>query len=288
LQGSGGNVDAGALVVTVKNDSGATLDRFSAVGVSDVVIAYSTDNDEFKNHVKLKVKKPVTADLGRWLILEQPLKDQEYGTAILAGVTACQIDLKSTSDRFVDSQNANTTPASGGSGPGQILWVAGGVGTASATGVQWAVINLRGTGSAATGAKIKTAADANGVIIVNTWDGTHLGSVDISVLAATGKGKAGDVIFFTQATPGAGVNDAGGNPVQYIEIAIANSATAVTINSSGSAADTSTWSRQSNAAPLKITRFRYACDGSGNLLEFRRVETYDSQGRLIDVAGETT
>lgn len=139
--------------------------------------------------------------------------------------------------------------------------------------------------------KIGTAADSNGVVVVQVVDssGTVVtGATNISALAATRKGKVGDLIFIEQATPNLGVNDSSSNPVVWIEVAIANTASATTINPETDSADTTTWSRQSNATPLTIRRYRYNVDGTSFLLnEFWRDESYDSQGRLISVTAET-
>ena len=136
--------------------------------------------------------------------------------------------------------------------------------------------------------KIKTAADANGVIVVNTWDGTTLGDDDIAVRASTGKGKAGAEVWIIRATPNAGVQLAG-EDVLWIEVPVGSTTSPTVIGGSGLTADTTTWSRQANGTPVDVTELtRAVYDVTAHILYgFTRVRSYDSQGRLLSISAET-
>jgi hypothetical protein len=64
--------------------------------------------------------------------------------------------------------------------------------------------------------KIKTAADANGVAICNTWDGTNLGSTDIPVRTVRTT-AANDELWAERTSPNAGVTYSGSDVV-WLEI----------------------------------------------------------------------
>ena len=141
---SGRGAPQAALLVTVKNDTASQMNRFAAVGVSGIVTDPSAAPDEFKNRIAIKARVPTSADSNRWLVLPQPLPAGQYGLAVALGVTPCWIDLGAVGDLAVDVADGSGIPVSGASGAGRILWVAGGAGTATATGAQWALIHLGG------------------------------------------------------------------------------------------------------------------------------------------------
>jgi hypothetical protein len=143
-------------VVLVKNVTGEPLDRYAAVRIDRPLILPTEDEDEFKNRLAFKVTTPTGEEPGRWVVLLEPLTaggegDEENGAvgrAVVSGAVVCKIDLISEADEFVETATGSYLPESGASGTAPILWVAGGVGTATATGEQWAVIKLGGGGAA--------------------------------------------------------------------------------------------------------------------------------------------
>ncbi len=144
-------------VAIVKNTSGATVERFRAMQVSGPIIepddtsmssssSSSGSGDmalrEFKRRVALKLVTPTEDGAGLWCVLQEPLADGKLGQAVFLGLTVAIVDLQSASDTFAESQAGETILTSGASGSAQIMWVAGGVGSATTTGEQLAVIKL--------------------------------------------------------------------------------------------------------------------------------------------------
>lgn len=134
-------------VVTVMNDSGAAQAQFAVLQISAPVILPADNEQGFKERMVLKVITPDADGAGRWVVLQQPLGVNEFGPAIAVGVSVCKINLTDEAHTCVESVDGNVIPDSGAAGSGQILWVAGGVGTADDTGEQLSVIRLGGGGS---------------------------------------------------------------------------------------------------------------------------------------------
>ena len=135
-------------LITVVNSSGVHLDWFAAVAIDAPVTLPVEDEMAFKVRVAARVIKPTATSKGRWVLLAQPLGSNEVGRAIGIGITPCKINLVGAGDLFVDTVANKTIPESSTGGPAQILWVAGGAGTATATGEQWALIRIGGGGAA--------------------------------------------------------------------------------------------------------------------------------------------
>jgi hypothetical protein len=136
--------------------------------------------------------------------------------------------------------------------------------------------------------KIKTAADGNGVAVCNTWDGTTAGSEDIAVRMATTKGKVGQELWATRVDPNAGV-ELDDEDVLYIEIPIGSVTSPTSIAPTGSTADTTTWSIQSDGTPLTLTFMaRVAYDTTAHkLYGFNRTIKIGSKGRIYELSAET-
>lgn len=140
--------------VKVQNTSGVALARFAAVGVIGVVTEPSGTDEtaqasvEFINNFCFTVNKPQDSHKGRWLVLIQPLANNEVGFAIAIGATVCKVNIQSAGDKGVDIEANQTIPKSSGNGAVQLLWVKGGVGSATATGEQLVVLRLGGGGAA--------------------------------------------------------------------------------------------------------------------------------------------
>lgn len=128
-------------IISVRN-VGSDLSAFAAVGIGNPVTTPNADLATFQSCVAVEVTTPASGQEGRWGVIQEPIKANAFGSAVVAGVTPCQINLTDVSHKFVEIAASNTVPQSGVVGYGSIIWVAGGVGTASATGSQWAIIRL--------------------------------------------------------------------------------------------------------------------------------------------------
>lgn len=137
--------------VIVQNKTGSPLAAYTAVGISDVVtvppatISAGEDigaTNEFTDRMALKLRTPTDADKGKWLIMAEPLAVDLFGTAVGAGVYPCRVNILDTADTKCDV--TTTVIPQSGTGGYDLIWVKGGVGSATATGEQWAVIRLGG------------------------------------------------------------------------------------------------------------------------------------------------
>lgn len=136
--------------------------------------------------------------------------------------------------------------------------------------------------------KIKTAADSSGVAICNFWDGSNAGATDIPVRMSSGKGKVGEQLWATQCWPNAAVTYSS-KAVFWIEVVIGETSSPTTFSPSGTTAESTTWSQQSNGTPVTIAlQTRAAYDTSGHILyHFTREFAFDDKGRLVSISGET-
>jgi len=127
-------------VILVKNDSGADRERFDILGIDDVVISPTDNEDEFKNRVALSgvVANPAT-HLGRFVVLLEPIADGKLGRACVSGVCPCEIDVIDAGHTYADinpDSGDRYTLASRQFGGAEILW------KESGTGTKWAVLRL--------------------------------------------------------------------------------------------------------------------------------------------------
>lgn len=140
--------------------------------------------------------------------------------------------------------------------------------------------------------KVRLAADSNGVAICNRWDGTTLGTLDIPVRMSLGKGKVGEELWATKATPNAGVEYDSAD-VTWLEVVIGETASPTTLGaaSEGSeSADTTTWSVQADGTPCDIyviSRVGFYHAGDEKLYGYTRKLSIDSKGRIFAISAET-
>jgi hypothetical protein len=140
----GGGQDAGASsgagIVLVRNDSGADAQRFAVMGIDSILVSPTDKADEFYNHPSLSVTSPNgTIHKGKWVILQEPLKNGFVGRAAIAGLAITQITFTDINHKFVDLLEGYATLRSAHNGPAQIVWYQY-TGQESTSG--WAVLRL--------------------------------------------------------------------------------------------------------------------------------------------------
>jgi len=121
-------------VVLVRNDTGATLDRFDAVALDGPLVDPADNASQFTARVAFSAAapdpdKPVA-------ICQQPIKAGKIGPAAVAGVSICKIDVAVEAHGYAVAETGSAILASASLGPVEILWKAAG------TGPQWAVVRL--------------------------------------------------------------------------------------------------------------------------------------------------
>lgn len=169
-------------LVLVRNDSGATVNRFGILGVDSIVISPTANLDEFKNHPVLSVVAPVVPDHSEnFVILTEPLAhqaaaaDRTIGSAVIDGLAVVQVDVQNADHEFAVLVNAQSTKLkSAVSGPAQIIY------KESGTGDKWAVVRLGG----------RTLPDGTADNDILYWDNTNHKWVVLSSPAEDSKAYA--------------------------------------------------------------------------------------------------
>jgi hypothetical protein len=144
LGGGGGNGGAGGsgVTISVKNASGADVDRFGILGIDDIVFTPTDNLDGFKNGPVLSCITPADPDhLNKFAVLLQPVADDAIGLAKLAGPCVVKVDVASESDAFATILDGDATKLQSGGAGVPILY------KESGTGEKWAIVLLGGGGA---------------------------------------------------------------------------------------------------------------------------------------------
>ena len=122
--------DVNTTLVTIRNDTGGDLDRFSIVGLGDPLIDNSDNLAEFKNRITFKGETPdLDAHRGKFAILMEPIADGKLGKAAIAGVCQVLINVGDADHCFAEIEDGQSGRLlSGASGSAQILWKESGTG----------------------------------------------------------------------------------------------------------------------------------------------------------------
>ena len=125
-------------IVLVKNASGSDRGRFNVLGIDSPIFTPTDNEEEFKNRVALSCITPVEADhTGRFVILLEPIANNEIGLGCVHGVCPVKIDVTDEDQQYADISNGETGKLkSSSTGAAQILWVEPG------TGEKWAIVRL--------------------------------------------------------------------------------------------------------------------------------------------------
>lgn len=125
-------------IILVKNDSGQNQDRFAVLGLGDSVIDPQDNDESFKSRVALHADTPDRHTLEKFVILTEAISQDDFGRAMLSGVTPVKLDVLSENDTYasptIDDASHLTTHS--GAGPAEILWKEAG------TGIVWGIIRF--------------------------------------------------------------------------------------------------------------------------------------------------
>jgi len=127
-------------LVYVKNESGYDVARLGILGLSDDVLFDHADNaDEFIGRPTLTGTTPTTAShSGTFVIAQVPIVAGRPGLALLAGVTAVQLNVGDADHEYADVRNNDRTELdTGDGGAAQILYKESGTGSG-----KWALVLL--------------------------------------------------------------------------------------------------------------------------------------------------
>jgi hypothetical protein len=160
-------------LVNCKNASGVKQDRFNVMRITDMVFdpGDATAIHEFQNFPTLKVDKPDTSILSKYVILQEPIDNGKIGYGLIAGISPVLIDVKDTTDDYAEVINADATKLrSQPYGSAQILYKQAGTGTV------WAYVVHGLPGSQFAIGKTAAAHAKGSTGTINLYRGTTKGS----------------------------------------------------------------------------------------------------------------
>jgi hypothetical protein len=131
-------------VVMVQNTTSDNIERYRAMFVDSAVVEPSDNSVEFQKRVVFTGLEPTGDSAGRWGVLIDSLTPGQIGRIAMIGVVTAWVNIVATTDTAVEAVAGSYVPNSGSAGSAELLYVAGGVGTASATGPQWTIIKIGG------------------------------------------------------------------------------------------------------------------------------------------------
>jgi hypothetical protein len=128
-------------IVHIKNTSGADLNRFAVLGISGIVFT-PTDNEEgFKRDPLLTGITPTADHAEKFVILQEPAKQNIIVPAVVSGVTICKVDIGDADHAYATIKASDATQLeSADGGLARILYKEAGTGT------KWAIVCLGGGG----------------------------------------------------------------------------------------------------------------------------------------------
>lgn len=101
-------------IVYVRNKSGSDQDRFAVLGIAGTVITPEENEREFKSRIVFDVKKPNEVDEFhadhemKYVILQEPLKNNAVGAGMVCGVTPVKLDVKDENDDYAGFKEGQT------------------------------------------------------------------------------------------------------------------------------------------------------------------------------------
>jgi hypothetical protein len=110
-------IDTQHCTIDVRNDTGATLYRWSTVGLSGVTVEPSVNADEFTERHVLKAVAIADIHATKFAVVQEDIPAGEIGTAVVCGVTIATVDVQATTDDYarplVGSQRLESVDSGG-------------------------------------------------------------------------------------------------------------------------------------------------------------------------------
>jgi len=112
LRAGTGNEVTDADMVLVKNASGDDRNRFDILGIDEPIFTPSDSVETFKNQVALRGITPQDAHVGKFVVLAEPIADDQIGRAWVSGVCPIKIDVRQETDVWADVVSGDATAVS--------------------------------------------------------------------------------------------------------------------------------------------------------------------------------
>jgi hypothetical protein len=161
----------GAGIISIRNDTGSELPRFSILGITGFLITPDDNLQQFKNRPVLKGDAPAATDLERFVITQEPCRADGVCLAMLLGMTAVQIDVVDETDDYADITTGNFQRLQ--SQPYGSAWI---VYKESGTGTKWGLVVHGVQGSQFVLGKTNAAHAKGASGTINVYRGTTAGS----------------------------------------------------------------------------------------------------------------
>jgi len=96
------------IIIEVRNDSGAALNRFSVVGLDNALISDADNLKQFQNYPRFSAVTPRVPDhVGCWGVLVEPLDKDKIGKCLVAGVVPVQVRLATSMENDLHAHLLN-------------------------------------------------------------------------------------------------------------------------------------------------------------------------------------
>jgi hypothetical protein len=111
-------------IVLVRNDTAAALPRFGVLAVAGPVISPVDNADAFTERPALRGTTPSASDIGRFVILLEPIRPATLGRACIAGICHARVEIVDETHGFADVRAGYSTELeSTSAGAAQLLWI---------------------------------------------------------------------------------------------------------------------------------------------------------------------
>lgn len=109
--------------IEVQNSTGTDLDRWACVGLSDVTVAPSDNEDEFIERHVVTATTPASTHATKFAILQEAIPDGEIGRAVVCGKTIATVNVSDTAHKYASPEAGEHRLQSGETGLARILYV---------------------------------------------------------------------------------------------------------------------------------------------------------------------
>jgi hypothetical protein len=125
------------ILVPIKNNTGATLARYHAIGIGDPLFTHADNADTFLNQLGFKGEEVDLTYLGKFAVMQETTPDQKVGRGLLQGITVAEITVNHEDHDRVDvDTDGGPKLVSQFYGAGEILY------KESGTGTKWAIVRV--------------------------------------------------------------------------------------------------------------------------------------------------
>ncbi len=109
-------------IIIVRNQSGSDRDRFDVLGLSTVIITPTQNAQKFASRWALNAALPAATHTGKFAILQEPIKSNAFGLAMIVGVSPVYVTRPTGETSEIAGLKVGQTYLEAGLTGAQILW----------------------------------------------------------------------------------------------------------------------------------------------------------------------